>query len=183
MKKQRICVFCGSKMGKDPRYQKAAEALGAVLGKEGRTLMFGGCDTGLMQAVSHAVHANGGKVMSMRIDGLLDAFDESIIAEDVILENVQMRKRSLIEKADACIALPGGFGTLDEMGDVLSMYQLGDVKRPLGLLNVNGFFDGLLHFADTMMKAGFLSEKDRQLLIVRQDIPSLLEALDALPVH
>lgn len=178
MKKQTVCVFCGSKMGKNPCYRQAAEELGRALGREGCRLVFGGCDQGLMQVVSHAVHENGGQVISVRIEGLTDAFDEKIIAEDEMLENVQQRKRRLIERADACIALPGGFGTLDEMGDVLSMAQLGDIKRPLGLFNINGYFDGLLHFADIMMQEGFLSEKDRALLIAEKDVPALLDALN-----
>lgn len=183
MKKEKICVFCGSKMGRDPIFGQAARQLGAALGREGRTLIFGGCDTGLMAEVSHGAYENGGKVISIRIEGLTDAYDGAIVAADEICPHVQGRKRRLIEAADACIALPGGFGTLDEMGDVLSMAQLGDAMRPLGLLNLKGYFDGLLHFADTMEREGFLTEIDRQLLIVRPDIPSLLAALDAVEPH
>lgn len=175
MEKKKIAVFCGSKFGTDDRYEKAAKAFGKAMGERGCTLIFGGCDTGLMQAVSHAAAENGGKVISVRIRGLLDAFDASIVSEDEIMENVQERKRRLITLADACIALPGGFGTLDEIGDVLSMTQLQDMKKPLGLLNIKGYFDGLLHFADTMEKEGFLSPSDRQLLKVADDPTELLD--------
>lgn len=178
MKKQRIAVFCGSRTGKGEAYMELARQVGEKLAADGRTLVFGGCDTGLMGAVSRSVYENGGKVMSMRIRGLEDAFAPEIVAEDEMLENVQLRKRRLIEKADACLVLPGGFGTLDEIGDVLSMTQLGDMRRPLGLLNVNGFFDGLMQLADTMLREGFMSEKDRALLIAARDAEALLQALD-----
>ncbi|MBR6754126.1 MAG: LOG family protein [Clostridia bacterium] len=131
-----------------------------------------------MGAVSRAVYEKGGKVISVRIKGLEDAYAPEIMAEDELLLNVQQRKRRLIERADACLVLPGGFGTLDEIGDVLSMTQLGDIKRPIGLMNVNGFFDGLLQLADTMLQEGFMGEKDRALLIARENTNDLLQALD-----
>ncbi|MBQ4639365.1 MAG: TIGR00730 family Rossman fold protein [Clostridia bacterium] len=180
MKKEKIAVFCGSRMGTCPIYQHFAREAGKQIALSGRSLLFGGCDYGLMQAVSHAAHEHGGKVYSFRIRGLTDAFAPEIITADEQMENVQQRKRRLIEAADACIALPGGLGTLDEMGDVYSMAQLGDLRRPLGILNVNGYFDGLLQFVDTMHREGFLSDRDCGLIIVRQDIESLLSALDEL---
>lgn len=179
MKKEKIAVFCGSRMGSLPVYREAALETGLALAKSGRTLLFGGCDYGLMQVVSHAVHDHGGRVLSFRIQGLTDAYAPEIIAADEQLEHVQARKRRLIEAADACIALPGGLGTLDEMGDVYSMSQLGDLRRPLGILNVNGYFDGFLQFVDTIHREGFLSDRDKGLIIVRQDIHALLDALDA----
>lgn len=155
-----------------------ARQTGERLAADGRTLVFGGCDTGLMSAVSRGVYEQGGKVISVRIKGLEDAYAPEIVTEDELLENVQQRKRRLIELADACLVLPGGFGTLDEIGDVLSMTQLGDVKRPLGLLNINGFFDGLLQLADTMEQEGFMSPEDRKLLIAGDEPDALLRALD-----
>ncbi len=178
MKKQTIAVFCGSRCGKGDVYRMLARQVGETLAADGRTLVFGGCDTGLMGAVSRGVYEKGGKVISVRIKGLEDAYAPEIMAEDELLQNVQQRKRRLIERADACLVLPGGFGTLDEIGDVLSMAQLGDLKRPLGLLNVNGFFDGLLQLADTMLQEGFMGEKDRALLIARENTDDLLQALD-----
>lgn len=178
MKKQHIAVFCGSKCGKNPVYLHVARKMGETLAREGRTLLFGGCDYGLMQAVSHGAFEMGGKVISLRIRGLTDTFAPQIIAEDEMLENVQQRKRRLIQRADACIALPGGLGTLDEMGDVYTMAQLGDLRRPLGILNVNGYFDGFLHFVETMHREGFLSDQDKGLIIVRDEIEALLAALD-----
>lgn len=178
MKKQRIAVFCGSRTGKGNAYMALARQVGEKLGADGRTLVFGGCDTGLMSAVSRAVYEKGGQVISVRIKGLEDAFAPEIIAEDELLAHVQQRKRRLIEQADACLVLPGGFGTLDEIGDVLSMAQLGDLKRPLGLMNINGFFDGLLQLADTMLQEGFMGENDRALLIAGDNLDDLLKALD-----
>ena len=165
-------------MGKGNAYRELARQVGAMLAADGRTLVFGGCDTGLMGVVSRGVYENGGRVISVRIKGLEDAFAPEIVAEDELLQNVQLRKRQLIQRADACLVLPGGFGTLDEIGDVLSMTQLGDMKKPLGILNVNGFFDGLLQLADTMLQEGFMSEKDRELLIARDSVQALLQALD-----
>lgn len=178
MKKETIAVFCGSRTGKGEGYMALARQVGEKLAADGRSLVFGGCDTGLMGAVSRSAFEKGGKVISVRIKGLEDAFAPEIIAEDELLRNVQQRKRWLIERADACLVLPGGFGTLDEIGDVLSMTQLGDMKRPLGLLNVNGFFDGLLQLADTMLQEGFMGEKDRALLIAKENMDDLLQALD-----
>ena len=178
MKKQHIAVFCGSKSGKNPLYEETARKTGEIIGLQCRSLLFGGCDLGLMKTVSHAAYQNGAKVYSFRIRGLTDAYAPEIITADETLENVQQRKRRLIEAADVCIALPGGLGTLDEMGDVYSMTQLGDLRRPLGILNINGYFDGLLHFIDTMHLEGFLSDRDYGLIIVRQDIEELLAALD-----
>lgn len=178
MKKQHIAVFCGSKSGRIPLYEEIAQKTGAQIGLQGRSLLFGGCDYGLMKTVSHAAYENGARVYSFRIRGLTDAYAPEIITADETLENVQQRKRRLIEAADACIALPGGLGTLDEMGDVYSMSQLGDIRRPLGILNVNGYFDGLLQFVDTIHREGFLSDQDYRLIIVRRDIEELLAALD-----
>lgn len=178
MKKAKIAVFCGSRVGNDPLYMDLARQVGQLLAKEGRTLVFGGCDTGMMGAVSRRAYEQGGQVLSVRIRGLEDAFAGEIVTADELMENVQLRKRRLIELADACIALPGGFGTLDEIGDVLSMTQLGDIKRPVALLNANGFFDGLLQLADTMQREGFLGEKDRKLLIAAKTPEEVLAALD-----
>ena len=176
--KKNITVFCGSGIGASPAYEAAARELGAAIGREGRGLIFGGCAMGLMRAVSRAAAENGARVLSLRITGMDDPFDADIIAEDRHYKNVQERKLALISESDACIALPGGMGTLDEMTDLYSMTQLCETKTPLGLLNVNGYFDPLLKFFDHMRKEGFLSERYDSMFIVRDTVPELLKALD-----
>lgn len=176
--KKNITVFCGSSAGASPAYEQAARELGAAIGKSGRTLIFGGCALGLMRAVSRAAAENGAKVVSMRIEGMVDPFDGNIVSEDRHFQNVQERKLALISAADACIALPGGMGTLDEMTDLYSMTQLGATKTPLGLLNVSGYYDPLLRFFAHMKQEGFLSEKFDGMFIVRDTAEALLRALD-----
>lgn len=178
MKKEKIAVFCGSRTGVRSVYMEAAKALGRKLAQEERTVLFGGCDSGLMQAVSQAAYEQGGKVVSVRIRGLEDAYDAGIIHEDEQMSNVQLRKRRLIERADACLVLPGGLGTLDEMGDVYAMAQLGDIRRPMGILNLQGYYDGFLQWVDTMHREGFLSDRDRQMILVEEDMDRLLQKLD-----
>ncbi len=176
---QRIAVFCGSSAGTRPEYAAAASALGALIGAQGRTLVFGGCLDGLMAAVAKSAAAHGAAISSEFVRGLYGASDRLPGAQEYIYDNVRERKRGLISHCDACVALPGGFGTLDELTDVFAASQLGEIARPVGLLNVAGYYDGLLRFFDTMRAEGFLAPEWDRLYVTAETPERLLSLLDA----
>ena len=173
-----IAVFCGSSLGAKPEYAEAARELGALLGRQGRGLVFGGCLDGLMAEVAHAAQENGAKVYSEFIRGLYQDKDHLPGAHEAFYDNVADRKRGLLSRADACIMLPGGFGTLDEFTDVCAAVQLGELRRPLGILNTAGYYDPLLTYFSQMRKEGFLAQEWDGLYTAASEPESLLRLLD-----
>ncbi len=143
-----VCVYCSSSNRIDPAYFDVAEALGHVLAGAGHALVYGGGSVGLMGAVARATHAAGGSVCGVIPEALraregvaYDAADELIVTK-----TMRERKRIMYERADAFVVLPGGFGTLEEFLEVLTLRQLGYHRRPIALVNTGGFFDPLLTF-------------------------------------
>ena len=175
---RKIAVFCGSSLGSRPDYAQAARKLGALLGQSGRTLVFGGCADGLMKEVSQAALAAGGKVESEFIQDLFRESDHIPGAEEHIYPTLEERKLGLIAHSDACIALPGGMGTLDELSEVFARMQLGMKKRPLGLLNTCGYYDGLQAFISHMAAEGFLTKEWGSFIQIKSSPEGLLKALD-----
>lgn len=177
---ERIVVFCGSSTGADPVHARTAETLGAALHERGIGLVYGGGDVGLMGVVADAVMQRGGEVIGV-IPGFLK--DREVahkgISRLIVTGSMHERKQCMHELADAVIALPGGFGTLDELFELLTWKQLGLHRQPIGLLNVNGYFDHLVAQMDHMMAQGFLAPQHRASLIVGTAVNELLDNLVA----
>lgn len=158
-----ICVYCSSSDRIDRSYFEVAEAFGRGLAGQGHGLVYGGGRVGLMGATARAVHAAGGAVCGVIPEALkaregvaYDAADELVVTE-----TMRERKRIMIERADAFVALPGGHGTLEEFMEVLTLRQQGYHRKPVVLLNTNGFYDLLLRFFDHLAERRFARERSR----------------------
>jgi uncharacterized protein (TIGR00730 family) len=182
---KRICVFCGSNAGHDPRYRSAAEALGRLLAGRGAELVYGGGNVGLMGIVADACLDAGGTVTGVIPEALIGkevagrAVDHRGLTRLEIVDSMHTRKARMAELADGFIALPGGFGTFEEFCEILTWGQLGFHVKPMGLLNVNGFYDPLLALFDRAVADGFLRPENRTMALAASDIGHLLEAMAA----
>jgi uncharacterized protein (TIGR00730 family) len=175
-----ICVFCGASSGKDPRYAAAAAAVGERLASRGIQLVYGGGHLGLMGAVADAALAAGGRVVGVIPRGLVDReLAHRGVSELRIVDTLHQRKAVMAELSDGFIALPGGLGTLEELAEVLSWAQLDLHAKPIGLLDVGGYFGALEGFLDHAVSEGFVAERHRRLLLVDDDIDRLLAAFAA----
>jgi len=175
-----VCVFCGSAVGTDPAFAAAAHHTGTELARRGLTLVYGGGRVGLMGAVATAALGAGGTVVGViprALSAKEIAFDEA--TELIVVESMHARKALMADRADAFVALPGGFGTLDELFEILTWAQLRIHAKPVGLLNVAGFFTPLLAWLDQVVSAGLLKPKHRELLTVVDTVPELLDRLAA----
>ena len=176
---KRLCVFCGSSAGARPGYTEAARSLGDLLGRRGVTLVYGGGNVGLMGTIADAALAAGGEVIGV-IPHLLARKElaHTGLTDLRIVETMQERKALMADLSDAFLALPGAYGTLDELCEVLTWLQLKLVRKPLGLLNVHGYFDALLRFFDHAVSEGFLRPPHRDMLLADDDAESLLDRLE-----
>ncbi|MBI4912640.1 MAG: TIGR00730 family Rossman fold protein [Acidobacteria bacterium] len=174
----RICVFCGSSSGSDPRFSEAAEAFGRLLARRGLGLVYGGGRVGLMGTLAQAALDQGGEVL-----GVIPRFMESReVAHPGLthlewVDSMHARKARMGTLADAFVALPGGWGTLDELFEVLTWAQLGLHAKPVALLNLAGFWDPLLAGLGHLVAAGFVRPAHRDLLRVHADPEALLDDL------
>ncbi|MFN3598044.1 MAG: TIGR00730 family Rossman fold protein [Rubricoccaceae bacterium] len=173
-----MAVYCGARAGHDPAYAKAARALGTLLARRGLGLVFGGGRIGLMGIVADAVLAAGGEATGVIPQFLIDreVAHEGLTALHVV-DSMHARKARMAALAEAFIALPGGLGTLDELAEMLTWAQLGLHAKPCGLLNVRGYFDGLLAFVDHAAREGFVRPDHRRLLTADADAARLLASL------
>ncbi len=176
----RICVYAGSNPGVLPAYREASTALGATLAGRGIGLVFGGGRTGLMGAVADGCRAAGGDVIGV-IPRFLEAKEiaHHEIADLRVVGSMHERKTLMAELSDGFIALPGGIGTLEELFEVWTWSQLGQHRKPCGLLSVEGFYDGLTTFLDGVVEQGFLRDEHRHTLFVSHDADELLDAFAA----
>jgi uncharacterized protein (TIGR00730 family) len=170
-----LCVYCGSQAGRDPRFRQAAEDLGTELGRRGLTLVYGGGRVGLMGIAADAALAAGGRVVGV-IPGFLQTAElaHTGLTEQVVVDSMHERKRIMFERSDAFLALPGGFGTLDEMLEMITWRQLGRHDRPLIFLNVAGFFDPLIAHFERAIDAGFVRPELRALYSVARGVDEAL---------
>ena len=177
---KRICVFCGSRPGVRPAYRAAAEAVGALFAERGIELVYGGGNVGLMGIVADACLAAGGKVVGVIPRALLEweVGHEGLTRLEVV-DSMHTRKARMAELADGFIALPGGFGTFEEFCEILTWGQLGFHVKPMGLLNVGGFYDPLLALFDQAVREGFLRAQNRAMALADTDIGRLLDAMAA----
>jgi uncharacterized protein (TIGR00730 family) len=175
---KRLCVFCGSRGGAAPAYAEAARELGRRMAGRGLGLVFGGGHVGLMGALADAVLQAGGEVIGVIPQGLVDReLAHQGCTQLHITGSMHERKALMADLADAFAALPGGYGTLDETFEMLTWAQLGLHAKPVGLLNVHGYFDGLLTFLDYTVREGFIKPAHRHLLIAASTGEALLDAL------
>ena len=173
-----VCVFCGSASGKNPAYAVAARELGRTLAERGLGLAYGGGRVGLMGEVATATLAAGGEVLGVIPHAL--SHKEIAMAgctELIVVDTMHARKSLMADRSDAFVALPGGFGTCDELFEILTWGQLGIHRKPVGLLNVNGFFTPLLVWLDHIVSEGLLKAKHRELVLVAETVPDLLTKL------
>ncbi len=177
---KRITVFCGSSAGAQPIYQQQATELGTKLAQANIELVYGGAKIGLMGAVADAVMSNGGKVT-----GVLPAFLKAKeiahtgLTELIVVNSMHERKTKMNELCDGVIALPGGFGTLEELFEMLTWAQLGLHQKPIGLLNTNHFYDSLVQLIHHMHQQGFVKDINMQMIIISPTIDDLLEKMNA----
>lgn len=176
-----VCVYCGSRHGARPAYAAAAQALGRAIGSRGWQLVYGGGQVGLMGEVADATLAAGGRVIGVIPESLkrLEVGHRGL-HELHVVPTMHVRKQMMAERADAFIALPGGIGTLEELYEVWTWRQLGYHDQPIGLLNIDGYYDDLLRFMSHTVDQGFLSPAQHAVLQVGSEPEPLLLALAAL---
>jgi uncharacterized protein (TIGR00730 family) len=177
---KRICVFCGSSPGRNPVHLEAAARMGRALAARGLGLVYGGGGVGLMGAVADAALAAGGEVVGVipRALQLRELAHARLTALHVV-GSMHERKARMAELSDGFVALPGGMGTLEELAEILTWAQLGLHARPVGLLNVEGYFGPLIAFFDRAVVEGFLRPEHRRLLVVGEDPGALLDRFAA----
>ncbi|WP_341527947.1 TIGR00730 family Rossman fold protein [Nostoc sp. UHCC 0302] len=171
-----ICVFCGSSMGIRPAYKEAAETLGKILASRELALVYGGGNIGLMGVVADAAMAAGGKVIGV-IPEFLAAHEiaHNGLTQLYVVGSMHDRKTKMADLADAFIALPGGYGTLEEFCEILTWAQLRLHQKPCGLLNVEGYFDPLLKLFDNAVKEEFVKPALRSLVLEASTSEHLLD--------
>lgn len=176
---RRVCVFCGSSSGDDPAFVAAARDLGILLARRGIGVVFGGGKVGLMGALADATLAAGGEVMGV-IPEKLKAREVAHdgLTELFVVESMHARKAMMAHLSDAFVVLPGGFGTLEETFEVVTWTQLRYHAKPVGLLNVAGYWDPLLAFVDHAVGAGFIHEDHRKILRSASEAEVLLATLE-----
>jgi uncharacterized protein (TIGR00730 family) len=177
-KLKRICVFCGSALGARPAYKQAAQRLGELLAEQGTGLVFGGGCIGLMGVVADAALAKGGEVIGV--------IPESLVRREVghrgvtklhVVETMHQRKAMMADLSDAFIALPGGYGTLEEFCEAVTWSQLGIQQKPCGLLNIERYWDGLLAVLDHAVDEKFVRPENSQLVLVASTPEGMLHRL------
>ncbi len=175
---KRLCIYCGSSPGSRPEYAAAAHACGRTLTERGIGIVYGGGNTGMMGAVANAALEAGGEVIGVIPHHLADKELAHTGATQMIrVDSMHERKQRMADLSDGFIILPGGIGTLEEMFETYTWLQLGLHTKPIGLLNAGGFFDSLLAFLDHMVADRFLKAEHRAMLLVDDDIETLLQRM------
>lgn len=174
-----ICVYCASSLGNNPIFAEQAYELGKTLSEHGITLVYGGAKVGLMGKVADGALSKGGLVT-----GIIPAFlgskeiKHDQLQELIVVETMHERKALMQEKSDGFIALPGGFGTMEELFEILTWGQLSLHKKPIGILNVGGYYDSLIQLIDTMIDSGLLKEEYKNMVLVSDSIDDLLSQMN-----
>ena len=175
-----LCVYCGSRLGDSPVFERAARTLGERLALRGGRLVYGGGRVGLMGTVADAVLRGGGDVVGVIPQALMQREVGHVgLTELHVVQTMHERKQLMAERADAFVALPGGIGTLEELYEVWSWQQLGYHDKPVALLNVVGYYDALLQFMHDGHRRGFVSDAQHAALIVDDDVERLLDRVSA----
>lgn len=179
MRFKSIAVFCASSPGFDAVWTQRAYSVGEYLATQNVTLVYGGGRVGLMGAVADGALANQGKVIGV-IPHFLNSKEigHSGVTELIAVENMHQRKTVMNDLSEAIIALPGGYGTMEELFEVITWAQLGLHQKPVGLLNINGFYDHLIAFTQNMLDVGLLNKQNQEMLLVADTIEELLEKMN-----
>jgi len=175
-----LCVYCGSKLGNDPEYAAAAVDLGRQMAEGGVRLVYGGGSVGLMGVLADSVLANGGEVLGVIPKGLFTTeIGHQGLTELVEVGSMHERKARMALESDAFLALPGGLGTLEELAEIATWAQLGIHAKPVGILDVKGYWASLLSFLDGAVEAGFVKPEHRKILVHIGDVGEVLSTLDS----
>ena len=172
----RISVFCGSSPGNQSIFREKAYELGQIIARRNIELVYGGTEIGLMGAVAEGTLSESGKAIGILPNFLKDReIAHPQLSELILVDTMHERKVKMHEFSDGVIALPGGFGTMEELFEMLTWGQLGIHKKPIGILNINGFYDQLNLFLENMVAEGFLSNENKQMLIIEENPEKLLD--------
>lgn len=175
-----IAVFCGANKGNQPWFEAAAAQLGKTLAERNIRVLYGGGSVGLMGVLADAVLAGGGKITGIithQLHGL--ELGHPGVKDMIHVETMSERRVLLLQNTDGVITLPGGYGSMDEHFEALTLAQLQQYRKPVGLLNIHGYYDPLIAMMDNMVEYGFLKPDNRHLCIDAPDIPELLEKMTA----
>ncbi|MES2425965.1 MAG: TIGR00730 family Rossman fold protein [Bacteroidota bacterium] len=179
-----ICIFCGANYNGNLALKEAVELLAEVMVSKNITLVFGGGKVGVMGIIADAILQRGGKAIGVIPQFLMDKeVGHTGLTEMHIVENMHQRKQLMNDLCDGIIMLPGGFGTLEEFFEVLTWLQLGLHRHPVGVLNVNGFYDNLLKQMDVMVEQRFLKPVNRQLVITSADAIELVDLMEKVKIE
>lgn len=180
----RLAIYCGSATPADPLYIDAARAVGTALAERGIGVVYGGGRLGLMGAVADAALAAGGEVIGVIPEALVGSeVAHRGCTELHVVPGMHERKRMFTDLSDGFVTLPGGVGTMDELWEAISWAQLGYHDKPVGLLNVGGFYDGLIEFNAKMIETGFIREAHKGIMIVRDELGALIDAMATYVPH
>jgi len=174
-----ILIFCGANIGNHPKYEQLANSIGKQLAKAGKSILYGGGSVGLMGVIADAALSENGKVIGV-ITEQLDKMEVGHrgISEMILVPDMQIRKVKMLEMADVSIAIPGGYGTLDEIFEALTLSQLNVIRKPVGILNFENFFTPLLHQINLMVEEGFIHPSNKKLFVFDSDFNQLLSKLE-----
>ena len=173
-----ITVFCGSNMGSNKTFEKAASQVGQVLASSNIQIVYGGAKVGLMGAVADAALQHGGKVIGI-LPNFLKAKEilHDNLTQLILVESMHERKTKMNDRSDGVIALAGGFGTLEELFEMITWALLGLHQKPIGILNTNGFYDALIVLIQSMVDNGFLKPENQKMILISSDINDLLQKM------
>lgn len=175
---KKISVFCGAHLGKSPEYKIAAEQIGKLMAEKNLEVIFGGGNVGLMKVVADTVIENGGKVTGITLRSLHEfELTNPIINETIITNSLFERKEKFLDISDAFIVLPGGVGSMDELLEVMVSNQLGGINKPVGLLNIDGYYDGFLEWLQRSVDDEFVSIENQKQVLVSNNAEELLEII------
>ena len=179
-----ICVFCGSNFNGDPHLLQAVEELSDLMVKQDITLVYGGGRVGVMGLIANQIMEKGGKAIGVIPEFLMNKeVGHEGLTELIITENMHQRKQKMADLSEGVITLPGGYGTLEELFEVLTWLQLGLHHKPIGLLNVGGFYDPLLQQLDVMVAQKFLKPINRELVLSEDKAAALLQRMEQFDVQ
>jgi cytokinin riboside 5'-monophosphate phosphoribohydrolase len=174
-----VCVYCSSSDAVDTKYFQVAKELGTALAKRGDVIVYGGASVGLMGALAHSSKAAGGRVIGVLPEKIAaHGIGFASVDEMIVTNTLRERKKVMEERADACVALPGGFGTLEELMEILTLKQLGYHDKAVAILNVNGFYDLLLEFFDHLYGEKFAKPETSEVFSQCDSVTKLTKYLD-----
>ena len=179
LSQRRICVYCGSSRGEDSVYAKAAEALGREIACNNNTLVYGGAKIGLMGILANTVLAEGDSVIGVMPDNLADLeIAHDGLSELFLCQDMHARKKKMSELSDGFIAMPGGLGTLEEFFEIWTWAQLGIHSKPIGIFNVDSYFDPMIFFIEKAISAGFIKPGHTSSLIIEDQAENLVKLVN-----